>query len=243
MLAPFTPYAPHTWTKEDLDSLEDLENKIETTIFGEAINRCECSPDSMFIYDPSCKLKGNKYEFRTFFEGTCIIYDNIPEKRVVVATVYNEFVGSLFEQGLGFQFIAAPGTDNQERYKVKSQGVLQRYSQKFDGKFTPINVGIELYWESPCLHLLVDSNCAKTFVTEKGEYFGKANVASMSKAKLDTVKRIFDALVRLDQETLEKTGAALGFCLMCGKELTDAYSIKRGIGPTCLNKLNASLAL
>jgi len=247
-LEPFEPYEPFILDDEMLFDVGG-ENELGVTMFGEAINKHDCSIDDMHIFDPFCKPKNGGFAFDTVHTGkyACLHVkeEKVPDGEVVLSgTMCNPFVTGLLENQIGFHFITDPATDRQRHYRVKSSGKLQRIGIMHGRPFS-LNVPFRLRHHNG-LVLITTGECKKANFTDdhtyKGEVWGTGYQAVLRESTLQDVKSVFDALVRLDEETLKQTGAIIGVCLMCNKPLTDAVSIERGVGPSCLKKLQHAFA-
>lgn len=74
-------------------------------------------------------------------------------------------------------------------------------------------------------------------ITQKGELRAGE---TMRRMPADEKKALWDLLCRLRDGEAEKVfseyGHEFGSCCMCGRELTNAESIERGIGPVCAGR-------
>lgn len=80
-------------------------------------------------------------------------------------------------------------------------------------------------------------------VTDGGPYmnnrwFGRVDGASFHSARActDTVRGLLTSLSTDPAAIVARHGKLTGCCALCGKQLSDAESIERGVGPVCLKK-------
>lgn len=84
-------------------------------------------------------------------------------------------------------------------------------------------------------------NAGALYVKAGGEYQGKITAANEFYAVRDAAPETADALRTIAANPAEaaiRYGRLTGACACCGRELTKAESIERGIGPICAGKFN-----
>lgn len=65
---------------------------------------------------------------------------------------------------------------------------------------------------------------------------GKKPILHPVRPERSDVRDVMEHGVRLSVEEAGALGLRTGWCLLCGRELTDPESVKNGIGPTCAKK-------
>ena len=64
-----------------------------------------------------------------------------------------------------------------------------------------------------------------------------AQYADLRRKTLVDLADVFYALNALYEEAIGLYGRIVGMCALCGRQLDDAISLSRGVGPSCLKKL------
>ena len=239
----------HTLLTEQ-DKAEGFEDDLKTTMLGETYNDSEISPDLIFIFVPRCNpvAGSDKFEFTEVLPGEYLFDErggSADPRTVVVIHLWRslQLLNQLIAAGNPFQFVAAPGTEREQRYRVASGGKLQKLgSGPSWSPFTLTNqnstddvpvITVESAGKT-VIHWL-DNESQRTGETSKGKK------ALLSRQQLHDLADIFYALSALTNESFELYGQVCGICAVCGRTLADATSIKRGVGPTCWKGLQGML--
>ena len=205
------PHTPHQHTVfEDGDDV--CTNLIGTTLFGETINRGDCSCDNLYTYDPSCKETADGFLFDTICSGQfakpCFIENTVPDNAVVLAEIWgNAFILELMQKGKSFQFVAAPCTPDQQTYRVMSNGEIKALYGNASTPIKLIDTGLSLHPDIKTWHAYLAISGNKTEITWLDESNSPTQEKSISNRIVLTmprmleVKKIFDSLVRLGEET------------------------------------------
>lgn len=239
---PFVPWPTHTLLSEE-QCAEYGPNELGTTVLGETINNSDFVPDSLFVFDPVCtEQSSGVFKFHEVLPGEHNFseYRSTPDRNQVrLYDLQSQVVRDLVAAGRPFQFVAAPGTDREQRYRVKPGGALQRIGGP---SFCQFSLGVETNrGAGRDLFLQTRAQGVETVRwlhdDEPTGEFSKAKLATVTRAALEQLRDIFYALNFLDAETMATYGRVIGLCAVCGRELADAQSLNRGIGPSCLKRL------
>lgn len=83
------------------------------------------------------------------------------------------------------------------------------------------------------------NNPGHVYVKANGEYAGKVTPAGQFFGVWGLDRGVRDTVARVGRDPLAEAvahGKATGCCAICGRQLTDAESVERGIGPICAER-------
>jgi hypothetical protein len=214
------------------------EDCMGTTIFGEAINRHAYCGDDYYIYDPKVRLLPNGlYIFNSA--------DEFNERKPFLSLAYvchhSDIPANLLKQKQRFQLVIAPGTERQQRILVTPEGNVRLIGNR-QSRSTPFKLATGSCDSIEILATKTDK--CNIYWTVDGKYTGECSpglACELSLSSLTLVKDLFDALNRLDKAAFELYGQVYGVCALCVRDLKDLTSIRNGIGPDCLKRLEANL--
>lgn len=242
---PPVKHPAHTLITEE-DKAEGYSDVLRTTVLGETFNDSEMSPDSMFIFDPNCKeIKPDQFHFTDVLPGEYGFFgeENTDPRTAEVITIWSSstLLDELTAAGSPFQFVAAPGTEREQRYRVARGGKLQKLG--LGTSWSPFTLA-KPDLRDPLVITVKSEGHTVVNWTINGKLTGKrskAKYANLSRHQLTELADIFYALNDLNSETFALYGQMCGICGVCGRTLTDATSIKRGVGPNCWKRLQGVL--
>lgn len=238
----------HTLLTEE-DKAQGYRDSLQTTVLGETWNDSEISADSLLIFVPHCKAtESDRFRFTEVLPGEHMFSDwtgNTDPNTVELISLFAspQLVEQLVSAGSSFQFVAAPGTDREQRYRVARGGKLQKLG--FGSTYSPFTLS-KPKREDPRGHdpLVItakrDGSTVITWTDDDGAPTGetsKAKWVELFRRSLVDLADIFYALNSLDSEAFALYGQVCGVCGVCGRSLADAASIKRGVGPDCWKRL------
>lgn len=236
------------------DKAEGYTDCIRTTVLGESWNDCDISPDSSLIFVPRCAEKRpGQFRFTEVLPGDEVFsewVDNTDPATVELTSLYGsaQLLSDLVESGSSFQFVAAPGTDREQRYRVARGGKLQKIGTR--ATWTPFTL------RKPCRQKSLAHDAPVITAPPRGltniawidadnqptGEISRAKYTDLSREQLMDLSDIFYALNALDAEAFALYGRVCGVCGVCGRDLADAVSINRGVGPSCWKRITAALA-
>lgn len=233
----------HTLISEQCKA-EGFADRLRTTVLGETYNDSEASADSLHIFVPNCRESGpDRFSFTEVLPGEvmfCAWLGNMDDSTIELASIQasSALLDDLVARGSTFQFVAAPGTDREQRYRVARGGKLQKIG--LGSSYSPFSLVKPSRVEAqphftPVITTKKHGHTTIKWVDE-GQPTGetsRAKYVDLSRDYLLDLADIFYALSALDSESFALYGKVCGICGICGRALEDAASIKRGIGPTC----------
>jgi len=230
------------------DKEEGYEDVLETTLLGDTINQSELNLDFYTIFNPiAVKTEGDRFTFSQVTSGWGALPNSTPKGFVNICEIYNWnragdewLLNRLMRRG-SFQFVSAPGTEREQRWRVRKGGQLQRIGSRTvnTGFFIkPMGANGELTgWG---LAGQATSSGPVVWTDDDGKPTDRRSICDYTTVFRDSLlvlRDVFYALNRLDEEALALYGRVTGTCCVCGRALDDAASLNRGIGPSCWNDL------
>jgi hypothetical protein len=246
----FPPVARPSYTLlTEEDKAQGFRDLLQTTVLGETWNGSEVSVDSIEIFVPQCKeVESNRIRFTEVLPGEHMFSDwtgntdpNTVELISLMASTL--LLQELVNAGSSFQFVAAPGTEREQRYRVARGGKLQKIG--FGSSYSPFALAKPSRvktssHDAPVITTKRHGHTVITWTDDNWEPTGETSKAKYVDLYRDSVldlADIFYALNSLDSETFALYGQVCGVCGVCGRGLADAASIKRGVGPDCWKRL------
>jgi len=246
----FPPVARPTYTLlTEEDKAEGYRDSLKTTVLGETWNDSEVSTDSMRVFVPQCKeVESDRIRFTEVLPGEYLFSEwlgNTDPNTVELISLMAAplLLEELVNAGSSFQFVAAPGTEREQRYRVARGGKLQKIG--FGASYTPFTLTKPSRvksngHESPVITTKRHGHTVITWTDCDGKPTGetsRAKCVNLFRRSVQDLADIFYALNSLDSETIALYGQVCGVCGVCGRTLADAASIKRGVGPDCWKRL------
>ena len=197
---------PHTvYTEQQLADDEDdiLHNDdIGETIFGETINRNECSCDSCHIYDPSFdSIDADKFRFMSVADGEYNYsehLDSIFPRTVIITSILWTHTWAVEKLCAHDQFTFTGNPVNGRQYRVNRKGevFIKEQNPMCEEYKSDFFIG-STKW---CVYLMAKQSTTTTLWWDRKAENPKSslwNIAYLTQAELFIAKDIFDALNRL----------------------------------------------
>ena len=197
---------PHTvYTEQQLADDEDdiLHNDdIGETIFGETINRNECSCDSNHIFDPRFdSIDADKFRFMSVADGEYNYWeysDWIIPRTVIVESIYwaSAWITKKVCDHDSITFLGNPVNGRQYRVNRKGEVFIKEQNPMCEEYKSDFFIG-STKW---CVYLMAKQSTTTTLWWARKAENPKSslwNIAYLTQAELFIAKDIFDALNRL----------------------------------------------